>query len=1236
MIAENPGVGQDELLTEGGLSEVQGHVGVPALEDRQDGDDQVQRPRRGDRDAPLRWRGPLDDVSGQTVGSCLEVGERERVCPPRYGDRVGRARRLLGDDAIDRSQVDVVGLGLVRPLQQGPALLGAHQRDIPDRRGRLVDHRPDHAAQVADPALERRGVEQIDVVVAIQAQAVRAFDEVEEEVEVAEGLRVRPRRHGEAGEVRTSGQFFQVELDLGQGQPARVARPTESAHERTVGEILMLEGVEQPGFRLLRLRGEGSVPVEPDPEREQVDAMTHEAGDAAQALSGRRDRDHDVALAAEPAHDDLQGGQKGDERRASLPRPRGLQPLELVDADHVPVGGAAIGFQGRPRPVGRELEVGGRSGEPLEPIGFARGPRFAGLRLVEGVTAERRRRGKAGGRPLPMGPVELQDLVHDDVERPAVADDVVGAQDQDVTVAGHPDQLGADERPRHEVEGRPRILVQDVGEGLLGCGRAAKVGERRLETACGLHHHGLAFGIVAGAQRVVAGHDVVQGRSQGGGVELTRQGEAERLVERAGCSLAELGGEPDLSLRLRPGHGVRERRRPVRRGRDRSVGARAGEDADFPEGVEARREGVEDGVEVLGAVGGRQEAGEPLLDVDAEQPRMVEEQAREPVLVRRVESEPAAEGLGAALEPAPVEIRVEPVDERRGPRREVPLERRPFGFDPGQRGSRGRERQGMADEGPGEEGRSDLRERIVAEPPLAAVERIHEALGAGQDADRQPTAHHLAVGHQVGAQAQHRLHAARMHAKTRHHLVEDQGGSRVGRDAPELGDELFGQEGRAPALDRFDYDGREFRGMAADPGEALVRAVGEHDHVGDRRARDAGGGRFGTGRGLPRSGLDQDLVELAMVAAVEDHHRAAARHGPGDAHRRHHGFRASVAEGDALVSRQAADPGCDVPGEDRLGPDGETRPQLLRDRIGDEVGRVAEERLAVAVDQIDIAVAVDVPDLRPSRSLAQDRIDEFFPLAAKARRGTRVGQDGAMGLRRLFRARRPGAVAHRQIVDEQALRRRQRIGGCGPRGAVDLETAARRRVGCRCRLGDGFRELRRRESALESRRAHARRCDAEQLSLLREQHLQGGELLRHQRVEPRSLVAVVVDGRNGRRDDGRHHEASFRRRDDLRRRGGGGRRGAGGLSLDDPLGDGFDRGEVVDQLSERDRDAERVADGGDDLGQEQGVEPEVEEAGAAVSLADRLSGEVLQDREEALFDVAMRGCRAWVGERDGC
>ena len=67
----------------------------------------------------------------------------------------------------------------------------------------------------------------------------------------------------------------------------------------------------------------------------------------------------------------------------------------------------------------------------------------------------------------------------------------------------------------------------------------------------------------------------------------------------------------------------------------------------------------------------------------------------------------------------------------------------------------------------------------------------------------------------------------------------------------------------------------------------------------------------------------------------------------------------------------------------RLWADGEAEVQLLAHRLDDELRRVAVEDSAEAVEDVDVAVAVLVPEIGSRGAVNDQRIDDFLDCALK-------------------------------------------------------------------------------------------------------------------------------------------------------------------------------------------------------------------------------------------------------------
>ena len=290
----------------------------------------------------------------------------------------------------------------------------------------------------------------------------------------------------------------------------------------------------------------------------------------------------------------------------------------------------------------------------------------------------------------------------------------------------------------------------------------------------------------------------------------------------------------------------------------------------------------------------------------------------------------------------------------------------------------------MPDKGTSEEGDALLGEGIVAILPHAAVEGVHVFGFAGDDAEGHTAADDLSVGGEVGLDAVVFLGAAGSGTEAGDDLVEDEDRSGLPGDLAHLADEFAGLEFGTAALDRLDDDRSDLVGTLADDLESLVGAIGQHDHVIDSAARDAGSDGERTDRVAGADALHEHFVEVAVVVLCEDDDLVATRHGTGKAHRGLDGLGSGIDEAGTFVAGDLTEELRGLHRVDALRTDLDTAVELGLQCFGHEVGRVAEEVRSEAIEEIDVFIAIDVDEARALRFLDRDLVDHFLPTAVEA------------------------------------------------------------------------------------------------------------------------------------------------------------------------------------------------------------------------------------------------------------
>ena len=429
----------------------------------------------------------------------------------------------------------------------------------------------------------------------------------------------------------------------------------------------------------------------------------------------------------------------------------------------------------------------------------------------------------------------------------------------------------------------------------------------------------------------------------------------------------------------------------------------------------------------------------------------------------------------------------------------------------------------------------------------------------------------------------------------------------------------------AAALNGFDQHGGQVVGVVTHPLQGIGLAVFEDDDVGGGVGHDAGGGRHGT---APGAQAHDHFVEDAVVGTGEDGDALAAGDGAGDAHGAHDGFGAGVAECGTIEAGHLADQFGDGAGQRVLRANLVAEVELATHGIKHEVGLPAEQAHAEAVQGVDVLIAVQIPQVRALGAPDDDLVDHLLQARAEAVDDARVGRVRAVLLRVVARGAGAVDVALDEGIEPGFLARGERVvllaidAGDGAKGALRIIGGALVRLGAA--WGGAGRSGHGRNGRCLGRRRGDRRIGGGDDGLGGGCHgglaRQQAQLVFHQLQLLAEQVRDTVDGaRRGERGQqrclgghARHGRLQGRRRGRGRKLGrsggavgsGGGHGGIGRQDAVQVLDDGVGAGQVGHQLSEADGRVEVALDLQGQLGEQQGVQPQVDEGAVAVLGSD--------------------------------
>src|SRR5258706_2086460 len=154
--------------------------------------------------------------------------------------------------------------------------------------------------------------------------------------------------------------------------------------------------------------------------------------------------------------------------------------------------------------------------------------------------------------------------------------------------------------------------------------------------------------------------------------------------------------------------------------------------------------------------------------------------------------------------------------------------------------------------------------------------------------------------------------------------------------------------------------------------------------------RNTGGNRQGAGRIGTLYTLHQDFIEHSVIRTSEEDHFAAACDRTCNAECGDDRFGASVAEGHALIACHFAKHFGNFAGQRCLRSDFESLAELLFNCALYKVGTVAEHDGTEPVENVDVLIAVYIPQARTFGTHGDDGVDHFLPLGAKTGNYARV------------------------------------------------------------------------------------------------------------------------------------------------------------------------------------------------------------------------------------------------------
>jgi hypothetical protein len=352
------------------IARVERHVGATRLEDAQQAHDQVDRALDAEPHRRLRADPQGAQPAGEPVGPLVEPAVGQLLHLVDHGDRAGAERRLFLEDPVQGGLGGELAIGLVPAGQELTPLFRGQHRQLGQPEVRRRRRAGEQDLPVAQEAVDRHLVEEVDVVFERRAQPLGLVEEEDREVVLGRPVVVLQQGQLHPRQLQgLGGGVLEGELDLEDRRARQVALRLQVFHQLLEGDLLVggraEEAVAHPPQQLAEggiARGVGALHHHVEEEADQPLGLQPVA-------VGDRDAEQQVVLAGVAVQQGVEAGEQGEEEGDPLPLAPGPDLLGLRARHGAGEAGAAGGEQGRARPVGRHLQRGEPAGQAAAPVG---------------------------------------------------------------------------------------------------------------------------------------------------------------------------------------------------------------------------------------------------------------------------------------------------------------------------------------------------------------------------------------------------------------------------------------------------------------------------------------------------------------------------------------------------------------------------------------------------------------------------------------------------------------------------------------------------------------------------------------------------------------------------------------------------------------------------------------------------------------------------------------------------
>ncbi len=372
--------------------------------------------------------------------------------------RLRRAPRLLVEQLMHARLRRIRPLGAVPLVQQQLAFGRRQQIDARRRLVKIRRHRSQRLLQIRAVAHRRVAIEQGAGVVQRADNAAAAFRQLERHVEFRDVIaqpgirRLQARQCDIAHRAVLPGQHH-----LEQRRRVQLARRIDHLHHLFKRQIAVFPHRQYRLAHAFEQDFQRRLTAQIDMHRQRANEEAGQRFDFQPAAVGLRGTNHHLRLAGHAGQHQTPGGQHRHEQRAAVLAAQPPQRVGERRVDNQRHLAAGERLHRRTRPIGRQRQQRRRIAQRLAPerrlLGqpFLRQPLALPNGIIDIVHRQRRQRRRFTALE---GAIQCAQLPHQDPGRPAVGNDMVAGQQEQMPPLAHLQQASPHQRPPFQIERR--------------------------------------------------------------------------------------------------------------------------------------------------------------------------------------------------------------------------------------------------------------------------------------------------------------------------------------------------------------------------------------------------------------------------------------------------------------------------------------------------------------------------------------------------------------------------------------------------------------------------------------------------------------------------------------------------------------------------------------------------------------------------------------------------------------